>query len=278
MPLSRAPAGGGDGRGHRVGPEEATTTERRDSPTTTEVEIVGAFLAQGRASARVMDAWKRVISRVGDGGETEAIRSLREDVAQIKTMLRTQTTKPTYAQAAASQAKSDTVPIPPRTYREIVVAPGTETDEQKQRNGRELVEELQRLGAVEVVAARRLRSGDILVTTKDQEAKARLQKEPQWLEGVGAGAEVRRKRYTVIVHGIRRTQLDTSDQKKAFTEIYAQNAGWKDRVEILGVSWARRTPREGTVTTPPASKRSGTVPRRHPNRRRLPLELPTTRL
>src|SRR6266536_2085288 len=211
MPLSRAPAGGGDGRGHRVGPEEATTTERRDSPTTTEVEIVGAFLAQGRASARVMDAWKRVISRVGDGGETEAIRSLREDVAQIKTMLRTQTTKPTYAQAAASQAKSDTVPIPPRTYREIVVAPGTETDEQKQRNGRELVEELQR---------------------------------------VGAGAEVRRKRYTVIVHGIRRTQLDTSDQKKAFTEIYAQNAGWKDRVEILGVSWARRTPREGTVTTP----------------------------
>lgn len=90
----------------------------------------------------MLDAWKHVIRRMGDGGETGAIRSLREDVNQIKTMLRTQTTKPTYAQATASQAKSNTVPIPPRTYREIVVAPGIETNEQKQRNGRELVEEL----------------------------------------------------------------------------------------------------------------------------------------
>jgi hypothetical protein len=81
MPLNRAPAGGGDSRGHRVGPEEATTTERRDSPTTTEVKIVGAFLAQGRALARVIDAWKHVISRIGDRGETGTIRSLREDVA-----------------------------------------------------------------------------------------------------------------------------------------------------------------------------------------------------
>ena len=73
MPISRAPARGGDGRGHRVGPEEATTVERRDSPITTDVEIVGAFLAQGGASARVIDAWKRVVSSVGDGGETGAI-------------------------------------------------------------------------------------------------------------------------------------------------------------------------------------------------------------
>lgn len=81
------------------------------------------------------------------------------------------------------------------------------------------------------MAARRLRSGDILVTTKDQEAKARLQKEPQWLEGVGAGAEVRRKRYTVIAHGIRRTQLDTSDQNKALRRFMHRirdgKTGWK---------------------------------------------------
>jgi hypothetical protein len=108
---------------------EATTIEQRDSLTTTDVEIVGAFLAQGRASAKVIDAWKRVISSTRDGGETGAIQSLREDIAQIKSMLRTQTTKPIYAQAVASQAKSDMMLILPRTYREIVVAPGTKTDE-----------------------------------------------------------------------------------------------------------------------------------------------------
>jgi hypothetical protein len=31
--------------------------------------------------ARVIDTWKRVVSSVGDRGETGAIRSLREDVA-----------------------------------------------------------------------------------------------------------------------------------------------------------------------------------------------------
>ena len=81
MPINRTPAGGGGGRGHRVGHESATTIERRDNPTTTDAEIVGAFLAQRGASAGVIDAWKRVISRIGDRGETEAIRSLREDVA-----------------------------------------------------------------------------------------------------------------------------------------------------------------------------------------------------
>ena len=39
-------------------------------------------------------------------------------------MLQKQTTKPTYTQAAISQAKCNTVLIPPRTYREIVIAPG----------------------------------------------------------------------------------------------------------------------------------------------------------
>ena len=61
--------------------ESATTIKRRDNPTTTDVESVGAFLAQRGASASVIDAWKRVISRMGDRGETGAIRSLCEDVA-----------------------------------------------------------------------------------------------------------------------------------------------------------------------------------------------------
>ncbi len=49
------------------------TTVRRDSLSTIEVEIVGAFLVERGALARVIDAWKRVISRIGDRGEIGAI-------------------------------------------------------------------------------------------------------------------------------------------------------------------------------------------------------------
>jgi hypothetical protein len=45
MPLNGAPAGGGGGRGYRIGPGEATTEERRDNYTSTETDIVGTFLA-----------------------------------------------------------------------------------------------------------------------------------------------------------------------------------------------------------------------------------------
>ena len=103
MPINGTLARGGGSGGHRIGHGEATTTVRRDNQTTTDAEIVGAFLAQGGAPARVMDAWKRVIRGIGDEGETGAMRNLREEVAQIKTMLQKQTTKPTYAQAATSQ-------------------------------------------------------------------------------------------------------------------------------------------------------------------------------
>ena len=45
------------------------------------------------------------------------------------------------------------VAVPTRLYREITVAPGREALEQKRRNGKELVEDIQREGAGTVVAA-----------------------------------------------------------------------------------------------------------------------------
>ena len=54
MPINGTPAGGGSGGGHQIGHGEATTTVRRDNRTTTDAEIVGAFLAQGGAPARVI--------------------------------------------------------------------------------------------------------------------------------------------------------------------------------------------------------------------------------
>ena len=54
---------------------------RCDNQITTDAEIIGVFLAQGGAPARVMDAWKRVIRGIGDEEETGAICNLREEVA-----------------------------------------------------------------------------------------------------------------------------------------------------------------------------------------------------
>ena len=69
------------------------------------------------------------------------------------------------------------VRAPGRYQREVVVAAGTETEEQKRRNGKELVEELNKHCAGKVLAARRLGSGDVLVTTTDRATRQEMQKD-----------------------------------------------------------------------------------------------------
>ena len=87
----------------------------------------------------------------------EVIEGIRKEVAQIKDTLSKQQTpttkKPmTYAEAAKAWrrageelkvtggARQQEVAVPARRQREVIVKPGKETNEQKQRNGGELVE------------------------------------------------------------------------------------------------------------------------------------------
>ena len=51
------------------------------------------------------------------------------------------------------------------------MAAGSELEEQKRRNGRELVEELNKLCPRKVLVARRLGSSDVLVTTIDRASR-----------------------------------------------------------------------------------------------------------
>src|ERR1700709_2830841 len=76
--------------------------------------------------------------------------------------------------------------------------------------------------------------------TIDNKSRTRLQKEKGWASAVGAGAEVRRKQYAVVMHGIQVSQIDLSKKAEVIKEIYAQNPRWKESIEILNVAWADR--------------------------------------
>ena len=122
-----------------------------------------------------------------------------------------------------------------RCHKELVVKLGKETIEQKNRNGRTLVEEIQRGGAKEVVAARRLLSGDVVVTTIYIDARKEIQSATSWLEAFGEGAKVKRHVYTVLAHSIRMAHININKQEDTIKEIYKQNPMLKDTIEILVV-------------------------------------------
>jgi hypothetical protein len=115
------------------------------------------------------------------------------------------------------------------------VAAGSESEEQKRRNGRELVEELNKLCPRKVLVARRLGSGDVLVTTMDRASRQELEREKEWTKVLREGAVLWRKAYTVMVHGIRTDIIDVTNKLEAIEAIYSCNSNWID-IEILSVA------------------------------------------
>ena len=91
------------------------------------------------------------------------------------------------------------------------------------------------------MAARRLPSGDVLVTTVDTEGRKTMQQNTDWLKAFGVGARIKRKAYTVLVHGIKVAQVNTLRQEESIRKIYEQNPKLQGQVEILRVSWTKRT-------------------------------------
>jgi hypothetical protein len=66
--------------------------------------------------------------------------------------------------------------VPARHKREIIITQGVETVEQAQRTGKELVEQLNSVGAGiggQIVAAQGLPSGDIVLTTDEEQTRTK---------------------------------------------------------------------------------------------------------
>ena len=233
----------------------ASAAQTRPESTTntlnTAIKTVNDFLSGFTVSTNVENAWKRVQEaakkpaghRCPDA--TEAVnKAINDGYTRIEALIKAKvpTKPPTYAEAASSQrgpgvqAQREAY-VSARRQREIVVARGTETLEEKRRNGRELVEDLNKGEKRGILAARRLPSGDVLLTTESRETKERLEKDQSWLNAFGEGAKVKRRACVVLAHGIRVDQIDTKKQAEAIQALYGQNPGLQAKAEILGVAW-----------------------------------------
>jgi hypothetical protein len=225
------------------------------------IQTVESYLRAIEVPKRIEHAWKRVCDaakvpagawRVNNDANdlnTTLGKTITEGLSRIETLLKAKPTKPfTYADAAKGRATTGEatatahreVIVPARRLREIIVDAGTETPAEKRRNGKELVEDLNKDLDNKIIAARRLRSGDILVTTADKTTRQSLLKDTSWLQAFGQGAKVRQRSYVVLAHGVRIDQVDMGRQEEAIKAIYEQNAGLQAKVDILAVTWAKK--------------------------------------
>ncbi len=233
------------------------------------IKIMETFVRGENWPERAKEAWKAVKEAAlssgqrGDASQENAskdIKEIKEQVAGIMGMIKELKPGPvqakqSYADALkanwATGAKGRDMPVPARRSREVVVAAGTEDIKQKQRSGAEIVRDINgRLTEEAVVAARRLPSGDVLVTFEGPEAKEKWGKSPGVLGAFGTEARTRTSEYTIIAHGIRVSAVDIANQETAIAGIYAQNPKLKGTIDIVRVGWDRKTLKQGKRTAP----------------------------
>jgi len=139
--------------------------------------------------------------------------------------------------------------VPTRLARELVIACPDASPQDRGRPVKQIVEEINKLkGSTvpgKVLAARRLPSGDVLITTDTAETKEQLERSERWLPAVSQTAKINRRKFTVLVHGVRMSALDCSKQDAAIKELLGQNQHLRGRVEFLRVRWPRRAVKLG---------------------------------
>jgi hypothetical protein len=74
------------------------------------------------------------------------------------------------------------------------------------------------------LAARRPPSGDVVITTDTEETKTQLEKDGSWLAAVGQAAQVNCRKSPVMVHGMKVSSVDYSNQRETIRRIMGRNA------------------------------------------------------
>ena len=102
----------------------------------------------------------------------------------------------------------------------------------------ELKERINRSKAT-VLGVRRLPSGDYTIHTSTVAAKVELEQSTGWLASIGKSAEVSRRVYSVLVHGVRTKAINTENQQQAINTLAQQNRTLHPGLVIVRVAWPR---------------------------------------
>lgn len=237
---------------------------------TTAIQTIETFVRQENWPGRLKDAWEKVKGAAGRGalrgattepkGDLQEIKDQIQDLTKIVQGLTKAPSNSTSPVSYAAVLKRGTalglpqrgeMPVPARRSREVIIATGAETPTQKQRSGAEIVRDINtNIQSESVVAARRLQSGDILVTFDQEEAKKKWEKDNKLLQAFGTNGKLRTREYTLIAHGVRVATIDPSRQEKAIADIYLQNPSLQGKVEIVRIGWSKKTLKYKKRTAP----------------------------
>ena len=88
---------------------------------------------------------------------------------------------------------------------------------------------------------RKLPSGDILINTETQETKSFLEKDSAWISAIFTKeATIQPKRFPVLIHGVRTTDIQPENLEKTCQTIQNSNPSLSKQITILRAYWSKK--------------------------------------
>ena len=215
-------------------------------------ELMDAWLHTQSLPEKLLQCWKNIKNHSlsefqpssTQPSHLDLTSKIFKELENINKRLDKQEAKPSYAQAAQKAIPSQ-IPLAPRTLREVLVHPGNQTPDMANRTHVQLFQALQdRLPSPfnkQVRAVRKLPSGDILISTESQEAKSFLEKDSTWITTIFTKeAIVQPKRFPILVHGVRTSDIQPEDLSKTCQAIQSSNPSLSKQITILRAYWSKK--------------------------------------
>lgn len=172
-------------------------------------------------------------------GITDIRRILKSGIPQ-KTQKPITPAVPSWANIAAAARPLTMQATNSRQQREIIVKIPKEGDSNFRNNTpAEIVTAIQSQTGPDILAARKLPSGDIQLHTTSSAARERLVKNDAWITVLAKEARITRRTYPVMVHAVGLDQIDVQDQAKSISKIISQNSGYHQGLRIERIAWSR---------------------------------------
>ena len=99
----------------------------------------------------------------------------------------------------------------------------------------------------DVLAVRRLPSGDLELLACKMEAKARMEMDQQLHKGLADSAYVVRRTFAVLAHGVRVDSVDTVNAQATIKSLEKQNEQLHPGLQICRIAWTKRAVSEAKI-------------------------------
>jgi hypothetical protein len=219
----------------------ASSSSGEDDPTESLIHRIKACVIPGKVD-EVTRLLRDLVAAAATTGTATSPRtpgtSISDDdpvtIGQLKTILQEALQKPTtttpqrpsYASVARQHVTAPSGNyqiIPERRTRELRIRAENQTEDLARRSAVEVVTAANTaMGTSEVVATRRLPSGDTVLTFKDTIPKAALQDQGWVQRAFGPTAQLYESEYTVIAKGLPVDRITRTDQSLLLLDLQAQ--------------------------------------------------------